>query len=144
MSLQRLQIGDVVEVRTTIEAGYEGITRNERKLFRTELETPKIGQVVGLKRLYLGKYNSGNFDDQAYLQVERGVTVWLVRFGMLNRPVCVQDEDLVLRYKMPKLFRFKLPLLDAKRTPWSEEYKKEQREIMKNAPRDEKGRWKKG
>jgi len=147
MNLKRFQIGDVVQVKATTEADYDDHSKNERKLIKTELEEAKLGLIVGLKRLHLGIYNDGHYDfdggQPPYLQVKNVVTVWLVRFGMLNRSVCVQDEDLRTVHRTSRLFPWSggLPILDAKRMPWPEQCRKEQSELMQNAPRDEKGRW---
>lgn len=100
MDTRRFVIGDAVLVKATVEAHYD--EKNQRVIERKELPETKSGQVVGMTRIYLGKYRPGSRgswhteDEPAYLSVKGCEVVWLVRFGMLNREVRVRDEDLEL------------------------------------------------
>ena len=83
------------------EAHYD--EKDQRVIDRTELPEPKRGQVVGLTRIYMGKYTAGYRPHQTiygdndgggpHLSVKGCEVVWLVRFGMLNREVRVREED---------------------------------------------------
>jgi len=111
---------------------------------RFPYETPIHGQVVGMTHKKSGTYVPGNscstWDGEEYASGYLTDTTlhsfWLVRFGMFNLPVVVEDSDLepALEYK-------ELPTLHLIPCKWSEANRKQLRDIMRNVPRDSKGRW---
>jgi len=150
-------IGQWVACRGTVEAEYEN-TEDEpicapnapRKLVRTDYsnsEKVPIGQISGMKRLFLGKYrprqgymdvDGGGYEDP-YLKVESSQLVYLVRQGMLNKEIQVLLEDLKPlekgSYKAP------LPILHS---PPCKIDTRDRQMLSKEAqswPRDAKGRW---
>lgn len=62
--------------------------------------------------------------------------VWLVRFGMLNKPVKVLDSDLT-----PVQKEIDLPMLFSVQPPYPDWVRKELSEEAKQRPRDKNGRW---
>lgn len=172
MNKERFKIGDAVRVIAEVEAEYE--VNDQRFIHRRGYDGWRYGQIVGMTRIYLGKYQSGyqrggsdslySDPQPPYLSVKGCEEVWLVRFGMLNRAVKVLDEDIEMDAAVTHLvghtpdftdrlrsgaFEIGLiqvqakfvPVFQCKRYLWTEKQRKEQREIMKDAPRDEKGRW---
>lgn len=147
MDKRRFQIGDWVATTATITTDYEGT--KPRKKVVIKKPTTIIGQIAGLKRLYLGEYHASGIGgysfgsepdeiDQAYLAVEETVTAWEIKRGMFNKAVYVLDEDI---YPTIISLKQKLPLLHTVQSPWSEEDRQAMREEMAGVKRDSKGRW---
>lgn len=149
---RRFKIGDIVEIKAFTYAKYdesfdEQIIKNERKLFVKVFQKPKIGQIVGIGKIYLGKYIPGNIGsphlcyedaDPPSLKISKQIYLWKVILGVMNKPMLVADEDVISTLKKST---FELPLLYSEQPEWSEKWRKEQRNIMKDHPRNEKGRW---
>jgi len=152
MDLRRLRIGDLVRVLAVTRAEYND--QNQRIVVREELSEPNLGYVVGAARIQIGEYSGAGLtgagltaktttSSPPFLIVKGVVTVWLVRFGLLNRPVKVQDKDAKLEIRLDLLQRAseKFPLLDQKQPPMPESCRSFLREWASNRKRDERGRW---
>lgn len=137
----KFQIGDWVSIKAYVKFDYPNDIRTP---FSHKLEKPIIGQIVGARMKFLGQYKSGGYDDQAHLAVSGSVIVWLVRDGYLNKPYEVLEED-VSYYRLLdiRLIHKSTPVLPWRKTnmTWTESDKADLREIMKDVPRDSKGRW---
>src|SRR3972149_4700120 len=151
------EIGDWVVVTSLMEMDYVGNIRVPTKI---ELTESIVGQIVGVKKFFMGTYkgsykgsNYYDSDDPPYLSVKKGdlIYAWEVKTGLLNRPVyawngCINGESKKFTNVdelMKDLYR-KLPIInvnitdkDRKNLSCTMKYE------MKNWPRDEKGRWKK-
>jgi hypothetical protein len=140
----KFQIGDWVSVRAYVKFDYPNDIRTP---LSHKLEKPIIGQIVGARMKFLGKFVSGGYDDQSYLAVSGSIIVWLVRDGYLNKPYEVLEEDVELHHDThEECFRFthaKDPKLPWRKTnmTWTESDKADLRKLMKDVPRDSKGRW---
>jgi hypothetical protein len=139
----KFQIGDWVRVKAYVKFDYPN---NVRTPLSQKLEKPIIGQIVGARMKFLGKFVSGGYDNQSYLAVSGSVIVWLVRDGYLNKPYEVLEEDVeLLTYEYwaqcTKLIgKINLPWRKTNMT-WTDSDKADLRKIMKDVPRDSKGRW---
>jgi hypothetical protein len=137
----KFQIGDWVKCKAYVEFDYNP---EQRVVNKTNLEKPIIGQIVGAKRKFMGQYKPGGYDDQAYLAVNGSLVVWLVRDGYLNKPYEVLEEDVELYLTEDiRLIHKSTPILPWRKTnmTWSESDKAYLRKLMKDVPRDSKGRW---
>lgn len=103
------------------------------------LAKSRLGQVVGLCTRYDGKVHSEvHYEGCAnYFVPTKSHRFWLVRFGLMNKPVCVADDGMRLA-TIDEVE--KLPLQSPRQT-WSEQDKQEASEESKTWPRDKKGRW---
>lgn len=150
MDLRRFKVGDVVCVQHIVEPFYD--PANRRRIMRQLLEEPVFGRVVGLTRIQLGEYKEGGEYapsivspepdyEPPYLDIKKQETVWLVRFGMLNRPVKVLDEDIQGPLDPMQHRDFVMPLMYQKRHNWPQEFRDDLSRQSKDWPRDERGRW---
>jgi len=106
---------------------------------------PKMGQVCGLRRVYDGErvysiYGSSE-PDRFIPGISR--TFYLVRFGMLNKPVLCSGEQLKVHdnFKFLRYFKSPIPQLSMRKHKWTDSERKQMSGISKDWPRDEKGRW---
>ena len=137
----RFMIGDWVKVSAYVKFDYPN---NIRTPYVQKLEKPIIGQIVGARMKFLGEHVPGGYDDTAYLKVRSSLWVWLVRDGYLNKPHEVMDECVELHLTEDiRLIHKSTPKLPWRKTnmPWTESDKADLRKIMKDAPRNSKGRW---
>lgn len=143
---RRFSIGDWVAVSATV---FTDRDKNRKRIGRQELETLRRGQVVGLARIQEGIVEGDCYQaagvwgedvdwQPPYLSITKTETVWLVRFGMMNKPVKVLDGDI-----KPCSSGKELPILYQTTFEWDERSRALQRGIMEDQPRDEKGRWRK-
>ena len=144
----KFKIGDWVRIQAETYLEYDN--NGDRQIIRNPMV--RTGQVCGAKRRMLGQYKGGetkqnyyggSYDyetdyEQPYLNIKGSIVVWLIRIGYLNKPVEVLEEDIQRIVMEPKR---DLPWLYINSLPWSESDKKELRDIMKDHPRDKKGRW---
>jgi hypothetical protein len=152
----RFQIGEWVRASSYVKFNYD--KSSKRVVDKTRLEQPIIGQIVGARRKFLGSffgggvYHSGEYGvdtdwDEPCLQVSGSMIVWLVRDGYLNKPYEVLEEDVEPWYDThERCIRFKNakdPKLPWRKTnmTWTDSDKADLRKIMKDVPRDSKGRW---
>ena len=147
----KFNIGDWVRAMAYVEFNYDKF--GKRMADKTKLEQPIIGQIVGARTRFLGTYDSGHphypdGDYEApYLKVKGSIIVWLVTEGYLNKPYEVMEEDiepwLDTHVQCIRLTTAKDPQLPWRKTnmTWTESDKADLRKIMKNVPRDSKGRW---
>ena len=133
----KFQIGDWVSIKAYVKFDYPNDIRTP---LSHKLEKPIIGQIVGARMKFLGKFVSGGYDDQSYLAVSGSVIVWLVRDGYLNKPYEVLEEDVFPDYAMHSEWDRKLPWRKTNMT-WTDSDKADLRKLMKDVPRDSKGRW---
>ncbi len=99
---EKHKIGDWVQIEATVER----ISKNDSQfagnpdgdspdtlkvLERTETKTYALGQIVGAKRVYEGRAEGIVYPDEGgnYLTDLKGHFVWLVRLGLLNKPLMV-------------------------------------------------------
>lgn len=129
----RFMIGDWVKVTAYVKFDYPN---NIRTPYIQKLEKPIIGQIVGARMKFLGEHVPGGYDNNAYLKVRSSLWVWLVRDGYLNKPREVMDECV-------ETYRGSYPKLPWRKTnmTWTQSDKEDLRKIMKDVPRDSKGRW---
>ena len=94
----KFKIGDWVETKKilydykqseTNEGGY--ITRSFRKFNTTQIKI--LGQICGMKRLHFGEYKF-DVDGQKYLDIDQTKYVYLIREGMINKPIMALEEDI--------------------------------------------------
>lgn len=141
----KFQIGDWVRVKAYVEFNYN--ENGQRYVTSNKLEQPIIGQIVGARRKFMGQYKSGGWDDQSHLSVSGSIIVWLVRDGYLNKPYEVLEDSVEPWYDThTHCIRFKNardPKLPWRKTnmTWTDSDKADLRKIMKDVPRDSKGRW---
>jgi hypothetical protein len=151
MKNPKFKIGDWVQVKAQSYLEYDN--KGERQI--RKVPVIKTGQICGARRRFLGTYVINEYREtyysmsepgEAHLDVKGSVLFWLVRTGYLNKPIHVLEEDIehIVRVKYPEdglyeLFgQKKLPWLD---NSWTKSAKEQMRWLMKNVPRDEKGRW---
>jgi len=146
MKQYKYNIGDLVKVIKKSYVDYD--ETGEREVYTQELDKPIIGKVSGIKRKFLGKYNPQSSPGQnyfeetnygpAYLEVKGSVLFYEVKQGMLNKPILVLEENIILleRWMMSE----NLPLFF---TPFklTEQDKKNLSEYSKAFSRDSKGRF---
>jgi len=146
---RKYEIGDWVSVSADVSYLFYD-EQKQRRLKIIQHNPPYAAQIVGACRKMLGEYEEAgmarsygfdlNFDpdyEPPYLKIESSQVFWLVRRGMLNKPIMVRDEDCELAEKPVKKLSWKW----VNTTLWTQADKDEQRDIMSNACRDEKGRW---
>ena len=143
---RRFRVGDwakvlrVVKTKIVWEAGgkeYAG----KKVLCASKDSCPKVGQVVGLTARWLGWRGVG--EDGSYSVFEspdaiQKVELWQVKFGVINKPVLVLDEDIAPADDGEDLC---LPLLYTAQPPWDEKARRLLSEESKKWPRDRGGRW---
>jgi len=146
------EFGDWVESIAYVEFGYttypehKGVTNeiHKRELFRKRLKI--YGRVAGMVYRYTGiieveePYFSHSYFEpgppvppQNYLHSQKSHRLYLIKQGMMNKPFMCLPTD------MGKIPERKFPTLW--QTPWRKEYREYLSKVMKNHPRDKKGRW---
>lgn len=130
----KYSIGDYVMVsREMVRRDSHGI-----KWVPQKLNPPRLGQVAGLAVRHDGKMEySLNYEEGAYFVSEGTHTFWQVKFGLMNKPICVQNDDIRLATvdeveDLPKL---------CVRNCWTDSMKQSMSKDSKNWGRDSKGRW---
>ena len=116
MDKRQYSIGDYVLVSQTVESGYDEEGKNKIPV-HTTIIIPRVGQIVGLKRMFFGKRCGATYDEEdgelvelPYLEITCSMLPWEVRFGLLNKPVYVltgcltptEKKPLPLLYREPK------------------------------------------
>lgn len=93
-----MKIGDTVLVLAVSEAIYN--MDGQRVIERSPCE-PFFAVITGRTRKYLGEYKQSQHWDmdyeQAYLKVTGTRTLWLVRVGIENREISVDEADMELQ-----------------------------------------------
>ena len=95
MNVKRFKIEDWVEVEGKALRCETSYMRREIK--STLFPKPRLGQVVGMRRLFKGQLKVPKYADSDVLRVlkaDGSELVWLVRFGMTNRAVEVRDVNI--------------------------------------------------
>jgi len=115
---------------------------NERVWEVSDIES-RPGWIVGFRHIYNGTYSSGGnyggYDEPPeyeppYLAVDKAVPCVLVSFTPYKNPERVPLDAFTLGGEEPDFREYKWPNNGAK---------EELSHLMKDAPRDEKGRWEK-
>jgi hypothetical protein len=95
------KIGDWVEVRAVAKE-FRGAKPNHKIWCSESLRHPRIGQVVGKTCRFEGIINHGSYSgmygeeyDPGSLDITARKEFWLVRFGMMNKPVLVCYADMI-------------------------------------------------
>lgn len=147
------EIGDWVEVVAKVsvsrelvpvgEAGFPSLFVERRfssgfvmkkGLERKPLSKPVEGQIVGIKRFYLG-WIIGSMGE-GYLDVLSSELVWEIKSGWTNRIICARPAD------VSRLLENKeLPFVRQDQPSWDDRVRQYLSEEAKSRPRDEKGRW---
>ena len=135
---KQFKIGDFVEVKKLVqrngrEVGYVkrwGIPDGD-KIFSNGSKT-LVGVIVGVKQMQLGT-TDWEEDCGVYFCGTGSVTVWRVRFALAGKEWCALPEDLeaCICDKFPVAFSPGI----------TDRYRESCREQVKDAPRDDKGRW---
>lgn len=117
------KIGDWVTVKAVTSLHYTD--DGKRYTHREFVEHGNlIGQVVGVKVRFIGQYvnpwqedphvglgilETGEDPPQPYLRADKSVTLWLVRLGMINKPLECLVEDISLTeihpWKLPWMYK---------------------------------------
>lgn len=126
---RRFKIGDWVHV--TSETVKTRPHHSKRSV--AESDVSLFGQIVGIGKLYSGKVES-DFEYGNYFVPSKCHEVWLVRTGMMNRPIMAKDDGIE---KTPPR---KLPLMNS-RYQWEDSQREEMRKIANETPRNSKGQW---
>jgi len=118
--------------------------------FKAFKEQP-IGQIVGARYRHSGVVVWGSGDSGSVFESDgKACLVWLVRLGMLNKPLEVRDEDVELSEHAPQqnaqgawyaTYRSPLPWLYQRPVPWSESQRRAQSEESQSFLRDKHGRF---
>lgn len=101
-----MKIGDTVLVSATSDAGYD--ENGKRRIYRDECE-PFFAVITGRTRKNLGEYQPARHyhddgDDPPSLKVTGTKTLWLVRVGLENKEIAVDEADME-----PQLVDMRLP-----------------------------------
>lgn len=145
----RFVIGDWVWVRAHVVSKHKESPR-EKYPYRVEYPEPKLGKIVGMKRMFwgtvkssavgVGYYGEEYSPDTSYLTNMSSEKLWEVRFGYLNKPVYAREADVeeVGFTQMP----CKFPMLYQ---DWSPNMKSDlsriMKDVVKDLKRDTKGRF---
>jgi hypothetical protein len=134
-------IGDKVTIYATVQFFYDNSVR--RVMHRNELEIPQVGVITGASYKPLGILESESIVEEGmypytikYLDVTSTVFVYTIKYGMLNSDIFVLPEDILINFSSSNV-----PNIYCSQPAWTESSKDYLREIMKNHPRDSKGRW---
>lgn len=131
----RYEIGDYVVV--SWKMCRTGSLKVEWKSMQMARE--KVGQVVGKKVCFDGTVcHSPVYDEPSWFKPTKRYVFWLVRFGMLNKPIAVSTEGMRLA-RVDEIVN--LPEMYSRRASWSVGDCKGLSEESESFPRDEKGRW---
>jgi hypothetical protein len=110
--LGKFEVGDKVIVCGEFITEYDRRKSALKIPVEIPFRNPKFGIICGATHKHTGKYKHASFDpeggymdDAPYLSVEKTFTVWLVRLGLLNSPICCLSSQLKI-YNM----EFKLPI----------------------------------
>ena len=142
------KIGDWVEVKSRVEFYYDA--NKMRQTREIPYSEPWKGQVVGLATRILGEYYAadtypGPYDsitncdaeyEPAGLIWNKTIRVWLIRRGMLNRPVEALTTG--LQSTTPEK---ELPWIWNNSHKWSNSDRSYLSKESQDWPRDAKGRW---
>ncbi|KKL87127.1 hypothetical protein LCGC14_1937800 [marine sediment metagenome] len=138
----KFKIGQWVQVHAKAVTVFDN--KGGRTIESQKLSNPIHGQIVGATRRQEGSLRDWNENieyfnpkPEWYLSVSETKLVWQIRRGILNKPIEAFEEDIELHVGRSD------GLLNIHRYPvqYSEAYRKDMREYMKNVPRDSKGRW---
>lgn len=147
---QRFTVGDAVQVNAVVVKSKD---MEYRRLIRVAVDRPR-GLVVGARYVFEGIIKSQDNllfsalsidsmepdqeDRESYLEVSNSQWIWLVRFGLLNKPVMVLPADLVKH----NIFQDrKLPILDQRHAPCSDLERRILSAQAKGQHRDSKGKF---
>jgi hypothetical protein len=157
MTKPRFQIGQWVRVLATVYFYYDNDNVRKYEIYPTKRLIE--GQIVGASRRFLGTYKGGHqpthgfsLDDDppdfepAYLAVNGSVVVWRVLEGYLNKPIEAFGPNIEviddLHRHCVRFDNAKDRVLPWQKQNWDPTIKRDMREMAKELPRDEKGRWK--
>lgn len=137
---------DSVEITGTVMGAYDHNRDGYRRVFRKDFAEGKVmkGKIIGIGKIMVGKRETESYDYEEYYCSRSGtygvfvpeavVLAWKVVVAMTNKPILCLPEQI-----RPIDEEVEIPV--ALNRPWTEEEKNEMRDIMKDAPRDDKGRW---
>ena len=133
-------MGEYMEVKAYLKPAKKFSARSHEPII---LGKPRVGMVVGYRTVYDGKIHPGRqgyeYDcDPPYFEVTGKIQVLLVCFWPRYKPVLVKPEDAVLiTCASIEVTNNLHPTI----CPWSDKDKAWLREVARDMPRDEKGRW---
>uniref|UniRef100_A0A6M3LL73 Uncharacterized protein n=1 Tax=viral metagenome TaxID=1070528 RepID=A0A6M3LL73_9ZZZZ len=123
-------MGKIVTVTHEFVRHY-GPDNGSREWKASKLLHPRAGWIVGFRTLQNGFYNYGSYEDQPYLDVKSTVGCVLVSYWPTTKPIKVPVGIGWIEGGVPKFAQY----------PWSDEDREDLRKIMKDVPRDIKGKW---
>jgi len=155
------EFGDWVETEAYIEMGYDGFGTKDklkRMLFRVKHYKTICGRICGMVYRYEGNIGADNIQilgydydyfepdlPQSHLCNIKSRRLYQIKQGMMNKPILCLPEDLK---KIPEQIQTDLNCVISFTKPhfpilWKtpEGNRQYLRDIMKNHPRDKKGRW---
>lgn len=143
---QKYKFADSVEITGTAQGGYDESQERYRRVFRNDFIEGKSmkGRIVGIGRIMIGHTQSDYYDysdssisgsRSCNIFIPKGMVFgWKVVLAMTRKTVlCLPDQIRPIDEEV------EIPIGISR--PWTEGEKDEMREIMKEAPRDNKGRW---
>lgn len=147
MKRKVIPIGTTVIVHTAVDNPNNYVSMY-KPITEIKFDPPVIGKIVGGTYMATGEYHPASYyqsgwgddGDPAYIAVDKMVFVYLVRLGFTNKPIKVLPKDVIDYYPFNS-FLFVLPFRKAKNVKWNKKDRTYLREIMKDVPRDSKGRW---
>lgn len=136
----KYKIGDWVKFKKHIRVNSYG---GERYAYEVGTSESIKGQVCGAVTRYIGDIKTHEWDyhaNDAYLVIEKSITLYQVKDGMTNVPYEVKEEDII------KLDALDLHSFGITKLPWrnshiSEMHKRLAKEYADRQPRDNKGRF---
>lgn len=132
--MKKYSIGDYVMVSCKMvrqeQSGIEWVPR--------KLKSLQLGQIVGLVVRYDGKMKYPiNYEEGAYFVSSSTHIFWQVKFGLMNKPICVRADGI----RLATIDEVKdLPKMHV-RNYWTDKMRQSVSEDSKNWGRDSKGRW---
>lgn len=130
----KFEIGNWV---STSQAMRRHVHANDVSWQPYQFKNTVMGQVVGYARREDGTRKVDAYAEQRYLSVSQQHAFVLVRLGLFNKPIFVEEDSLHLL--SPQEVK-DLPTLYITKH-WDEWGRNAMRETMEDWPRDSKGRW---
>jgi len=137
---QLFQLGAFVKYNYILKRGYgeeESITNSGwmklHKLWKKKLIPDRQGVVIGWRWLSNGKCSYSGGEGSIYTAIESIFAIEVKR-GMMNKVDLVAPDDLNLLFGVYAGIPDRIPTFTDKDKQWL-------RDVMKDVPRDEKGRW---
>lgn len=128
---KKYKIGNWVKVDATYESRY---VDGYKKLVRAELSKPKYGQIVGIVQRFEGRCYYDSYDGPNHFKHKKSIRLIKVAVSWTSKPIEAKEEDMELTK-----FQENLPYNNP--SVWPKKKRDDLRRIMKDWPRDKKGKW---